>query len=141
MSLTYDTTIYGGYNDTSTSTYGGEIQIEQNRWQMIVIPVMYGYWDTINHNLMNDSSTIATIKNYVFDQIEDIIGNPVENYIASAHAYIGDNNFFFNYIPNITNPLSSHNFSLSYDDEGRIEYTSFWIKSVHTSPIVIRWGE
>jgi hypothetical protein len=122
MSVMYNTPIYSGYGDTSTSSLGGEIQIEEDRWQMITIPVIYGSWNASVHQIVNDGQTIATIKNYVFDQIADIMGGPVENYIASAHTYIGDNNYFYNYIPSVTNPLSSHNFPLAYDDEGRIEY-------------------
>ena len=141
MSIIYDSVIYGGYNDPSNSSLNGEIQIEENRWQMITIPVTYGYWDISLHQIINDNTTIATIKNYVFDQIGDIMSNPVQNYIQSAHAFIGDNNFFFNYFPVITNPLSSHNFPLSYNDETRTEYTAFWIRSLHTSPIIIKWGD
>lgn len=135
----YGTSIYGGY-DTLT-VYGGEIQIEENRWQMITIPVIYGYWDDVYHQIVNDNTTIATIKNYVFDQIGDIMGGPVQNYIQSAHTFIGDNNYFYNYFPGITNPLSTHNFPLSYVDGGRLEYVAFWIRSIHSSPIIIKWGE
>ena len=35
------------------------------------------------------------IKNYVLDQIADVMGASVENFIRSTHTYIGDNNYFF----------------------------------------------
>jgi hypothetical protein len=141
MSVVYSSPIYGGFGDPTASLYNGEVQIEPEIWQMITIPVVYGYWDTTNHLLVHDGSTIATIKNYVFDQIADNLGSPAQNHISSAHTYIGDNNFFYNYIPNVTNPLSSHNFPLAYADGDRIEYVAFWIKSINVSPIVIVWGE
>lgn len=141
MSIIYETSIYGGYSDTATSTYGGEIQIEQDRWQLITIPVTYGYWNSSYHQIISDGQTLATIKNYLFDQVTDIMHNPAQNYITSAHTYIGDNNFFYNYVAGVTNPLSIHNFPLAYIDEGRVEYVAFWIRSIHSAPIIIKWGE
>jgi hypothetical protein len=139
MSLAYGSTIYSNYS--TSSIYVGEIQIESDRWQLITVPVIYGYWDTSNHVLVHDGVTIARVKNYVLDQIEDIMGNPVQSYIKVVNTYIGDNNYFYNYIPGVTNPLSTHNFPLAYLDGDRVEYVAFWIKSIHTSDIIIKWGE
>jgi hypothetical protein len=139
MSLSYGSTIYSNYS--TSSIYVGEIQIESDRWQLITVPVIYGYWDTSNHVLVHDGVTIARVKNYVLDQIEDIMGNPVQSYIKVVNTYIGDNNYFYNYIPGVTNPLSTHNFPLAYLDGDRVEYVAFWIKSIHTSDIIIKWGE
>jgi hypothetical protein len=69
------------------------------------------------------------------------MGNPVQSYIKVVNTYIGDNNYFYNYIPGVTNPLSTHNFPLAYLDGDRVEYVAFWIKSIHTSDIIIKWGE
>lgn len=95
MTELYGTTIYSGYGYPAMSVYSGEIQIEPERWQMITVPVIYGYWDSTNHQLIHDGQTIARIKNYVLDQIADIMGSSVENFIRSTHTYIGDNNYFF----------------------------------------------
>jgi hypothetical protein len=141
MSIIYSSPIYGGFGDPSASIYGGEIEIEPERWQIISVPVMYGYWDDVNHQLIHDAMTIATVKNYVIDQIADNMGSPAQNFIFSTHAFIGDVNFFYSYFPGITNPLSIHNFPLAYTDNDNVEYVGFWIKSIHTNPIIIKWGE
>lgn len=138
MTVSYGQLIYGNY---SSSVYGGEIEIEPDRWQLITIPVMYGYWDNVNHQLIHDGQTIARIKNYLLDQIADIMGNPVQNYIRIVNTFIGDNNFYYNYIPGVTNPLSVHNFPLVYLDGERVEYVAFWIRSIHNESIVVKWGE
>lgn len=137
----YGNTIYSGYGYPASSIYHGEIEIEPNRWQMLSVPVMFGYWDNITHKLIHDNQTIATIKNYILNQIEDIMGNPIELYIKSVHTYIGDNNFYYNFIPNVTNPLSIHNFPLAYLDGDKVEYVGFWIQSIHNDNIIIKWGE
>ena len=141
MSEIYGTHIYSGYGYPASSVYGGELGIDPNVWQMITVPVMYGYWDDVYHQLIHDGITVATVKNYILDQIADIMGSPAENYVFSVHTYIGDNNFFYNYFPGITNPLSVNNFPLAYLDEDRVEYVAFWLKSIHSSQILIKWGE
>lgn len=137
----YGTTIYSGYGYPANSIYGGEIQIEPDRWQMITVPVMYGFWDDVYHQLIHDGQTIATIKNYVLDQIADNMGSLAENFISSCNTYIGDNNFYYNYIPGVTDYRSIHNFPLAYLDGERVEYVAFWIRSIHTENIIIKWGE
>lgn len=141
MTTIYGNTIYSGYGYPASSVYFGEIELEPNRWQMIAVPVMFGYWDSTNSQLVHDGLTVATIKNYVLDQIADTMGGVAETYIESAHTYIGDNNFYYNYLPGVTNSLSVHNFPLAYLDGDRVEYVGFWIKSIHTDNIIIRWGE
>jgi hypothetical protein len=142
MSTTlYGTTLYSGYGYPAMSVYSGEIQIEANRWQMITIPVMFGYWDSTNHQLVHDGQTVANVKNYLLDQIADNMGSAAENYISIVNTFIGDNNYYWNYIPGVTNPLSSHNFSLAYLDGDRVEYVAFWLKSIHTENIIVKWGE
>lgn len=141
MTVFYGNSIYSGYGYPSQSIFYGEIEIEPDRWQMITIPVVYGYWDNINHQHIHDGQTRSTVKNYLLDQIEDIMGDVVQNYVKVVNTYIGDNNFFYNYIPGITNPLSAHNFPLAYFDGDRIEYVAFWLRSIHSENIVIKWGE
>lgn len=129
-------------NKTQTviSTGGGYIEIEPG-WQLISIPIQYGYWDNILHKHINDNITEANIKNYVLDQIEDILGLSGNTVISVANTYVGDNQFFYNYIPGVTNPNSTHNFKLCYVDGSAKEYSAFWIKSIHTTSFTIKWGE
>lgn len=123
----------------------GLIEIEEG-WQMITVPIKTGYWDKISHKHIHDGITIAKIKNYIIDQIEDKLGIDANLAIEIANTYTGDNQFFYNYIPGFTKDNSEHNFKLVYSDltnEGKEaqEYTAFWIKSIHTEPFSIEWGE
>jgi hypothetical protein len=119
----------------------GCIEVEPNRWQMVCIPIQYGYWNKIVHKLIHDGITTAKIKNYVIDQIEDVYGVNADTMIEVCNAYIGDNNFFYNYVVGVTPELSIHNFELGYQDSSCIEWTAFWIKSIHPTSFNIIWGE
>jgi len=119
---------------------GDVIEIEPNRWQMISIPIRYGFWDTTTHDLVHDDVTIATIKNYVADQIEDVYGVPASTMIEVFNTYIGDIHKMYNYVPNITIENSEHNFPLAYIDDGRVEYVGMWVKSIHPTTFTIKWG-
>ena len=123
----------------SPQPLSGTIQIEPLVWQQISIPVRYGYFDTSSGDIVCDGTTIARVKNYVMDQIEHVTGLSISSVIEVANTFRGDDNFFRSYIPGITNPNSSNNFELAYDDSGNIEYAGFWIKSKHNQPIVITW--
>lgn len=120
---------------------GGCITIEKNRWQLIAIPIKFGYWSQTQSKLVHDDVTIARVKNYVIDQIDDIESGNVEDLIEVCNAYIGDKNFFYNYVVGKTNEGSTHNFELSYQDEECLEVTGFWIKSIADHDITISWGE
>jgi len=126
--------------EQGTGVGSGEIQIEANTWQLISIPVRYGYWDMSQHKLVHDGVTVARIKNYFFDQIEDKYGDPA-NFIEIANTFFGDEGYYRAYIPGVTNPNSDNNFPLAYVDGARVEYTGFWVKSISSSDIVIEWGE
>ena len=52
----------------------GSIQLEQG-WQLIAIPIIYGYWDSTLHEHVHDEITTAKVENYVMDQIEDLYTN------------------------------------------------------------------
>lgn len=119
---------------------GGEIQIEPMRWQMISIPVRYGYWDTISHNHIHDETTVATIKNYVVDQINDVYGGNASDMVEIFNTYIGDIHRVYNYVVGHTIDNSIHNFPLAYIDDGDVEYVGIWVKSIHTSAFTIKWG-
>ena len=125
--------------DTTASGIGGYgvIQLEYN-YQLAAIPIMYGYWDNTQHKHIHDGVTIAKFKNYVLDQITDLYGNDM---IEVANTYLGNNQFFWNYVPGSTPETSNHNFSLVYNDSGYFEISGFWIKSLSLAPIVITWGE
>jgi hypothetical protein len=115
----------------------GTIQIEYG-WQLISIPVQYGYWDTNTHSLVHDDITVARFKNYVLDQIIDLYGSGT---VEVANTYTGDQQAFFSYVVGSTPESSPHNFRLVYEDEGNFEISGFWIKSVNVNPMIIGWGE
>ena len=118
----------------------GEIEIEAGRWQLISIPVRYGYWnDAVSPGqLVHDGSTIARVENYVVKQLEDKYGSGV---VSSLNTYYGDNNFFYNFIPGTTSPASPHNFELTFMDGTRSEVSGFWIKSEYGSSMILEWGQ
>ena len=115
----------------------GSIELEPG-WQMIAIPVIYGYWDVAAHEHVHDASTVAKFENYVYDQIEDLYG---PGNVEVANTYTGDAQAFYSYVVGSTPSTSVHNFQLVYDDEGHHEISGFWIKMTTTSGIVITWGE
>ncbi len=119
----------------------GTIQIEPDRWQLIAIPIQYGYWDNVLHKHIHDDITISRIHNYIIEQIEDIYSVPADTMIEVFNAFIGDVNKYYNFLPGVTDPLSEHNFELAYQDGVHLEYTGFWIKSIHNTPFEIIWGE
>lgn len=125
----------------------GSIELEPNVWQLVAIPVQFGYFDSSGGVLVHDKSTPATVYNYVIRQIESVYGKPAEQLLSVCNAYIGDDNFFRSYIPGFTAETSPHNFPLVYvdddapDGEVRREVVAFWVRSIHTSPIIITWGE
>ena len=132
--------LWGGVCDTVASGIGGSgsIQLEPG-WQLIAIPVEYGYWDDTAHEHVHDDVTRAKFENYVMDQIDDLY--PTLSGVDIAKAYLGDNQFFWNYVPNSTPPDSPHNFQLVYDDGIHREISGFWINMTTTSGIIITWGE
>jgi hypothetical protein len=125
--------------DTTTSGIGGygSIQLEYG-WQLVAVPIVSGFWSTIEHKHIHDDITIAKFKNYVLDQITDLYGSGV---VEVANTYLGDNQFFWNYVPGSTPETSNHNFKLVYNDSGYFEISGFWLKSLSMIPIVITWGE
>ena len=127
---------------TGSCDTSGSIQIEPDRWQLVSIPVKYGYFDVSNGVLINDSFTRAKIKEYVIDQLEYKYGSPANQLVEVCNTYIGDDNFFKSFVIDITNPLSSHNFELVYHDVSDItreEITGFWLKSLHNDVMIIDW--
>lgn len=119
---------------------GQLLEIEPARWQMISIPIQYGYWDSNIHDHVHDDTTIATIKNYIIDQIEDTYGVPAETMVEVINTYVGDVHKMWNYVCGVTIDSSEHNFPLAYNDGGKIEYCGLWIKSIHPTPFNIKWG-
>jgi len=124
--------------DSTTSGIGGygSIQLEPG-WQLISIPIQYGYWDGTAHEHVHDDSTVARFENYVMDQIDDLYGGGVE----VANTYPGDLQAFLSYVAGSTPTSSPHNFQLVYADGPHLEISGFWIKMTTTSGIVITWGE
>ena len=122
------------------SCIGDTLEIEPDRWQMVSIPIRYGYWDSVNHSHIHDDITPATIKNYIIDQIEDVYGVQADTMIEVINTYVGDKHKMWNYVSGITIDSSEHNFPLAYIDGGKVEYCGLWVKSIHTTPFNIKWG-
>lgn len=125
--------------DTTASGIGGygSIQLEPG-WQLISVPVRYGYWSSSTHEHVHDDTTVAKFKNYVLDQIEDLYGSGA---VEVANTYPGDLQAFLSYVVGSTPPTSPHNFQLVYEDGPHLEISGFWIKMTTTSGIIITWGE
>lgn len=115
----------------------GYIQLEPG-WQIIATPVMYGYWDNTIHNHIHDNVTVAKFENYIYNQIVDLYGT---GKIEVANTYLGDNQFFWGYVPTVTPSNSPHNFQLVYTDGSYQEITGYWVKSLHSTDMTIQWGD
>ena len=125
--------------DATASGIGGygSIQLEPG-WQLISIPVRYGYWSSSTHEHVHDDTTTAKFKNYVLDQIEDLYG---PGNVEVANTYPGDLQEFLSYVSGSTPSTSTHNFQLVYEDGPHLEISGFWIKMTTTSGIIITWGD
>ena len=123
----------------TTSGIGGYGSIElEYGFQLIAIPVKYGYWDSTAHEHVHDDVTVAKFKNYVLDQIEDLYGTGI---VEVANTYTGDQQAFFSYVVNSTPESSPNNFQLVYQDGTNQEVAGFWIKIIGPSaPYTITWG-
>ena len=128
------------------SKMSGMIEIESNVWQLIAIPIEFGFWDTVQNKLVHDNATKATIENYVLAQLSYKYGKPARDLVEVANAYYGDENEFRSYVPGHTPASSKDNFPLVYSDvdpRGGITYseiTGFWIKSKHNVNMILKWG-
>lgn len=118
---------------------GGDVVIEPG-WQLLCIPIQYGYWDVITHQHIHDGFTQATIYNYIVEQIEDTFAVQANTMVEVFNTYYGDENRYFNFIPNMTDPLSEHNFDLVYVSGVNLEYTGFWVNSIHPVSFTLIWG-
>jgi len=128
----------GAFLDDGDSLSSGIIEIESG-WQLISIPIQYGYWD-IGTGHVHDGTTPAKIKNYLVDQIEDVQGVQCNTLIEVFNTYPGDVGGFLSFVPGVTNPLSSNNFPLIYEDGSYKECLGFWVKNISGSPFTIVWG-
>ena len=121
----------------------GSIQLEFG-WQLIAVPIRYGYWDDTTHKHIHDDVTVAKFENYVLEQIDDLYAtvSGIETIVEVANTYTGDNQFFWSYVVGSTPNSSPHNFQLVYDDSGYNEIAGFWIKIIGpNAPYLITWGE
>jgi hypothetical protein len=115
----------------------GSVEIEYG-WQLLAVPIQYGYWSSATHEHVHDGITVARFKNYILDQIEDLYGT---DKVEVSNTYSGDNQFFWSYVVGTTPESSPHNWQLMYDDGVHREISGFWLKSLSVSPMVITWGE
>jgi len=125
---------------TSITPGLSEIEIEANRWQMVAIPVKYGYFDTVSGEVKSSTTVRAKIYNYVVLQLETIYSDDFENLVEIINTYIGDNDFFYNYVPGFTPENSEHNFPLVFEDGTRQEIVPFWIKSKVAFNMILKWS-
>ena len=127
---------------TSSGIDGGYIDIEPG-FQMISIPITYGFWNSTTHEHVHDGTTIATVYNYIVQQIEDIYGVNGDTMIEVFNTLVGGQGNYWNFVTGVTNPASPHNFQLAYLDPGAggYEYTGFFIKSIYFTNFTIQWGD
>jgi len=127
----------GGAVCSGVAPQHGFIQLEYG-WQLVAVPVKYGYWDNNTHSLVHDDTTRAKFKNYIVDQIEDLYG---PGSVELANTFTGDNQAFYSYVVNSTPDSSPHNFNLVYEDGPYLEIAGFWIKSTSSGTMLVEWGE
>lgn len=137
--------LWAGAGTTASGIGGsGSIQLEPG-WQLIAIPIEWGYWDDTIHEHVHDGITRAKFENYVLDQIEDLYGATVSGIMTDlvkvANTYPGDLNQFLTYVVDSTPESDPNNFQLVYDDGIHREISGFWINMTSTSGIIITWGE
>lgn len=120
------------------SGIGGEGLVELDYgWQLIAVPIKYGYWDTLTHKHVHDNTT-AKFKNYILDQITDLYGPGI---VEVANTYLGDLQAFLSYVVGSTPESSPNNFNLVYQDGDSQEVSGFWIKIIgNNHPYTITWG-
>lgn len=120
----------------------GIIEIE-NGFQMIGIPIIEGWWNPVTHKHVHNDGTTANVYNYIITQIEDTYGVAADTMIEVCNTLIGGQGSYWNFVPGVTNPLSPHNFQMSYLDSGAgsQEVTGFFIKSIHPTSFTIKWGD
>lgn len=123
---------------TGEGEQSGSIQLEFG-WQLIAVPVEFGYWDASAGRHIHDNITVAKFENYILDQLTDVYGTGI---VEVANTYTGDNQFFWNYVVNSTPASSPHNFQLVYNDGVYKEISGMWIKIIGpAAPYIYRWGE
>ena len=130
--------------ETTTSGIGGSGTIEiEPGFQMIATPVIYGYWSTTEHKHIHDDSTIATVYNYIDQQISDVYGVQTSTMIRFFNTLVGGSPIYYNFVPDLTNPADIHNFQLSYYDAGANsqEVTGYFLESIHPTTFTITWGD
>ena len=132
-SVGYD--LFGGF----AGEFGGKGSIElEPGWQLVSIPIKFGYWNDSTHTFVHDGTTVAKFSNYVLSQIEDLYGT---GKVEVANTYTGDAQAFFSFVPGITPDSSPNNFQLVYTDGSNDEISGFWLKSLHSTTMTIDWGE
>lgn len=120
---------------------GATIDVEPG-FQMISVPITHGYWDSTTHQHVHDDVTIATVYNYIIQQIEDIYSVDGDTMIEIFNTLVGGQGNYWNFVTGVTNPASPHNFQLAYYDPGAsgYEYIGFFVKSIHSTSFTIQWG-
>jgi len=130
--------------DSTSCIQFGEIQLEEDRWQLISVPQRFGYWDSVTHKIVNDNVTVATVKNFIVEQLEDkyVTGaETIGDYVETINTYIGDVNAFYTWNSSAPPPDSSpHNFPLIYNDNGREEICGIWVYTrMPGTDMILEW--
>ena len=133
----------GDGSGTGTASMTGKIQLQPG-WQLIAIPTVHGYWDTVSGAIVKDT-TVSTVKNYLLDQLAFKLGvtyDTLNQHVEVLNAYRGGQ-LSQNFVTGFTPDTSVNNFRLCYNDEesSDMEFTAFWIKVVSpTDPLpIIEW--
>lgn len=122
---------------TISGSLSGSIELEFG-WQLVAVPVQYGYWNSTTHEHVHDEVTIAKFENYILNQLTDLYGTGI---VQVANTYPGDLQAFYSYVVGSTPTSSPHNFQLVYDDGINKEISGWWIKIIGSSaPYLITWG-
>jgi hypothetical protein len=116
----------------------GIITIEPLRWQTISIPSIYGGWNTTTNLLERGAPTLAKVKEYIIDQLEDKYGAGV---ILRISRFWGDDNAWVDFIPGVTLAGSPNNFELMPldADTGQREPQGFLLYSNHPTNMALEW--
>ena len=127
-----------GSGTTGSGVGYGSIQLEYG-WQLVAIPIEYGYWSSASNTHVHDEVTVAKFENYVSDQLTSLYGASI---VEVANTYPGDLQAFYSYVVGSTPETSPHNWQLIYNDTGNKEISGFWIKVIGpAAPYIITWGE
>lgn len=123
--------IYGGLDISPID--GGTIELCSG-WNNIIIPIVYGHWDSENNRLKHDNVK-ATIQTYILDQLDSLYDSYQLifslTYLNTYHIY--DTTYSVDSIvPSI--PLAY------YDENNKLTYQQLDIYNKLETSLLFSWG-